>query len=83
MTDLKGWLSRRAEEKQRLYEEYGKPLEEAHRGEYLAIGPDGHTIIVKRSGEVLRKALDTFGSDNFGLFRIGHRAFARWLELNQ
>ena len=83
MTDLKSWLSRRAEEKQHLYEEFGKPLEEAHKGEYLAIGPDGHTILGTRSGEVLRKALDNFGSGNFGLFRVGHRTFARWLKLNK
>ena len=83
LTDLKGWLSRRAEEKQRLYKEHGKPLEEAHTGEYLAIGPEGQTILGKKSGEVLRKALDSFGSGNFGLFRVGHRAIARWLRINQ
>jgi hypothetical protein len=36
MTDLKEWLERRAEEDHRLYEQYGRPLEEAHKGEYLS-----------------------------------------------
>lgn len=81
LTDLKGWLAERAKEKQNLYERYGKPLEDSHKGEYLAIGPEGQTILGKRSGEVLRKALDTFGRGNFGLFRVGHRAFARWLKI--
>ena len=30
----------------------------------------------------LQKAVDTFGERNFGLFRVGHRTFARWLRIN-
>lgn len=29
-TDIKEWLAHRAQEDRRLYEQYGKPLEEAH-----------------------------------------------------
>ena len=72
----------RAKDKQLLYEQYGKSLEEDHTGEYAAIDPDGQTILGKRAGEVLQKAVDTFGKRNFGLFRVGHRAFARWLKTN-
>jgi hypothetical protein len=79
--DLQEWLTQRAEEKKLLYEQYGKPIEQDHNGEYLAIGPDGQTILGKRSGELLRKAVETFGSGNFGIFRVGHDAYADWLTL--
>ncbi len=81
-TDLKEWLAQRAKDKQRLYQQYGKALEKGHTGEYAAIGPDGQTILGKRAGEVLQKAVDAFGERNFGLFRVGHRTFARWLKIN-
>ena len=67
MTDMKGWLERRAKEKQPLYEQYGKALEKEHRDEYVAIAPSGETILGKRMGEVAQKAVDTFGSGNFQL----------------
>ena len=57
MTDMKGWLEQRAEEKRRLYQQYGKPLEKAHTGEYVAIGPGGRTILGKRAGEVFLQGL--------------------------
>ena len=49
-TDLQEWLAQRAENKQLLYEQYGKALEKDHTGEYVAIGPDGKTILGKGSG---------------------------------
>jgi len=77
--DIKEWLARRAQEDERLYEEYGKPLEEAHKGEYVAIGPEGQTIFGGSTAEVLQQAVEAFGSGNFGLFRVGHRALGRWV----
>lgn len=79
MEDIQVWLASRAQEDRRLYEQYGKPLEEVHKGEYLAIGPEGQTILGKRTGEVLKRAMEAFGSGNFGLFRVGHRALGRWI----
>ena len=81
MENLKEWLALRAEHKRTLYEQYGKPLEKANRGEYLAIGTDGRTILGKRAGEVLRKAMETFGSRNFALMRVGYSTFGKWLNL--
>ena len=83
MTDLKQWLERRAEEDQQLYERYGKPLEEHHKGEYLAIGPKGQTILGKSTSEVLKKAVEAFGSGNFGLFRVGYPGLDKWLTLKK
>ncbi len=83
MTDLKEWLERRAKEDRHLYERYGKPLEETHSGEYLAIGPEGQTILGEDDSQVFRKAIESFGSGNFGFFRVGHRALEKWLKANQ
>ena len=79
--ELKDWLTRRAQEKRPLYAKYGKALEGTHKGEYLAIGPEGQTIVGKRAGEVLQEAVATFGSRNFALLRIGHGTFGTWLHL--
>ena len=67
------------EEKRRLYEQYGKAFEEGHKGEYLAVNRDGQTVLGKRSSDVLRQALEAFGRGNFGIFRVGHEAYAEWL----
>jgi hypothetical protein len=83
MTDLKEWLAHMADKRQRLYEQYGKPLEEEHSGEYVAIAFDGQTILAKRSGEVLKRAVERFGSGNFVLARVGHRTFGRWLSITR
>ena len=80
MTSLKEWMAHRAKEDKRLYERYGKPLEKDHKGEYLAIGPDGQTILGASDVIVLKRAIEAFGSGNFALTRVGHRAFGRWLS---
>ena len=71
MTHDNEWVSRKLEEQRRLYEKYGKPLEKKHRGEYVAISLEGEIILDKRLGEVLVRAVETFGQDNFALVRIG------------
>jgi len=76
-----GWLAAHVERDRELYQRYGKSLEATHRGEYLAIAPDGRTILGQRDVEVLAQAIDAFGSGNFALSRVGHRAFGRWLAL--
>ncbi len=78
MTDLELWLARRAEEDARLYERYGKHLEKAHKGEFVAIGSDGQTILGSDDNEVFQSAIEAFGSGNFGLFRIGYPALEKW-----
>jgi hypothetical protein len=75
------WLAWRAKEDKRLYEKYGKPLEQAHQGEHLAIGPEGQTILGKSTDEALQKGVEAFGRGNFGLCRIGYPALGEWLSL--
>ncbi len=81
MTSLEQWLTRRATEDERLYEQYGKPLEKEHTGEFVAIGPDGQIVLGDDDGEVLQKAVVDFGSGNFAFTRVGHRTLGRWLAL--
>ena len=45
----------------KLYEQYGKPLEDTHLGEYIAIAPDGKYLISQDLLDVVNKATDTFG----------------------
>jgi hypothetical protein len=56
-----------------LYEQYGKPLEADHKGEYVVIANNGNTIVGKSLTEVVTNALDAFGKGNF-VFKIGSRS---------
>jgi hypothetical protein len=56
-----------------LYEQYGKPLEADHKGEYVVISESGKTIVGKSLTEVVTHAIDTFGKGHF-VFKIGSRA---------
>ena len=79
MTELKDWLAHRAPIDHSLYERFGRPLEPDHSGQFVAIGPDGQTIVGPSAAEVLEHAIAKFGSGNFALNRVGHRTFGRWL----
>jgi len=83
MTDLEQWMAQRAKKDEQLYERYGRPLEKEHTGKYAAIGPDGQVVFGVSTDEVLQKGVETFGSGNFGLFRIGHPALGKWLTLTK
>lgn len=64
-------------EADRLYEEFGKPLEEHHWGEYAAISPSGGVVLAPTLLEAADRAERAFGPGNY-LFRIGPRAVGRW-----
>lgn len=67
-----------AEERSRtLYEQYGKPLEQEHWGEFLAISPDGRVLLGKDHLEVAQQALAEFGPGGF-LYKVGEIAVGRW-----
>ena len=61
-----------------LYEQYGKPLEAQHRGEYLAVSPQGEILIGPDLDELIDKAVEKLGSGNF-IFKIGDVAVGKWL----
>ena len=79
MTNMREWLEDTAEQDARLYDQYGKPLEEDHKGEYVAITNEGQTILGPDPDEVLRQAVAAFGSGNFALAKVGEKAFDKWL----
>jgi hypothetical protein len=56
-----------------LYEQYGKPHEADHKGEYVVISDSGKTIVGKSLTEAVTHAIDKFGKGNF-VFKIGSRA---------
>ncbi len=75
------WMERKLDEQRRLYDLYGKPLEKEHTGEFVAISLDGEIILDRRLGDLLKRAIDTFGHDNFAMARVGHKAMAEWVSL--
>lgn len=70
--------ARLAQEADRLYELYGKPLEGEHWGELVAIAPDGRTMLGTTVRDLLRDAAEAFGPGNH-IFRVGPRAVSKWL----
>ncbi len=60
-----------------LYEKYGRPLEVAHKGDYVAISPKGETITGKTLLDVAQRATAAFGPGNY-IFKIGEPAVGKW-----
>ena len=75
------WASTRIKEDERLYELYGNPLEKEFPSKFVAIGPDGQTILGDDDAKVLEEAIEKFGGGNFAFTRIGDRTLGRWLDL--
>ncbi len=62
----------------RLYKEYGKPLEKEHRGEFLAVSQKGKMILGTNLLKLAQKASKILGPGNF-IFKIGDIAVGKWL----
>lgn len=60
-----------------LYEQYGRPLEARHYGEYVVIAPDGRVVVAPTLIAAAQQAAATLGRGNFA-FKIGERAVAVW-----
>ena len=61
---------------ERLYEQYGKPLEAEHRGKFLAVHPDGRMVLTDDYETMKERALAELGMGNY-FFRVGPRAIYR------
>ena len=70
-------LQTREELADRLYSEYGQPLEDDHAGEYVAVSPDGETVVGPSLLDVSERGLQKFGPGGF-LFKIGDVAIGKW-----
>lgn len=62
---------------QQMYDQFAKPLEREHLGQFVAIAPDGGSIVGASAHEVGRRAKAAFGPGNF-VFKIGPRVVGRW-----
>lgn len=60
-----------------LYARYGKPLEAEHTGEFVAITPDGRTLLASTVIQALVDGADRFGRGNF-IFKVGERVVFSW-----
>ena len=70
-TELARWVAERAAKDDRLYEQYGKQLEPEHSGEFVAISDDGEVMLGTKHLELIKRAIEAFGSGRFALRRIG------------
>ena len=65
-----------------LYSKFGKPLEEKHWGEFIAISKDGKTILSSNLIDVLKKAEKSFALQSF-IFKVGEKAVYKWRLLKK
>jgi hypothetical protein len=63
---------------EKLYNQFGKPLEETHKGKYIAISPNGNTLIGDVLIDLMEQAKVTLGPGNY-IFKIGERSVGKWL----
>ena len=61
-----------------LYEQYGRPFEAEHAGQYLAISRTGETLLGASLREVAQSATRQFGPGNF-IYKVGENAVGKWL----
>lgn len=64
-------------EADRLYDQYVKPLEPTHCGEYVGVSVDGKTVIGSTLIGVVQQAVTAFGKDNSVVFRVGDKVVGR------
>jgi hypothetical protein len=65
-----------------IYEVHGRPLEADHWGEFLAVSPDGETMLDTDYEALFQRAISGFGED-ITFFKIGEVAVGslRWSRL--
>ena len=59
-----------------LYERYGKPLEAEHWGEFVAVAPDGRTIVGDNPYKIDMEAWNTFGGEAV-MFQVGKKGIVK------
>lgn len=60
-----------------LYQQYGKPFEATHKGQYVAITKDGRTLVGPTVLQVMQEAAADFGPGSF-IFKVGERSVGKW-----
>ena len=59
-----------------IYDQYVKPLEAEHWGEFVAVSPEGDLILGPTDREVSFRARDAWGPGNY-VFKVRPRAVGR------
>jgi hypothetical protein len=57
----------------RLYDQYVRPLESSHRGQYVAVSMNGEVELAPTLVEAVMQAVSRFGKDNSIAFRVGQK----------
>jgi hypothetical protein len=60
-----------------LYDQFGKPFEDEHKGEFIALSKDGKTLLGPTALDVMQKARAAFGPGSF-IFKVGDRSAGKW-----
>ena len=60
-----------------LYEQYGKPLEADHTGEYVAIAENGHFVLAPTLRQAAVDGAACLGRGHF-VFKVGERVVGTW-----
>ena len=61
-----------------LYDRFVKGLESQHRGDFVAVHPDGQVIVDKDDVKAVDRALKQFGAGNFVLLKVGSKGVGKW-----
>ena len=61
-----------------LYTRFVKTLESRHKGEFVAVHPDGRVIVDKNDIAVIDRAMKQFGPGTFVLLRVGSKGVGKW-----
>ncbi len=64
-------------ESDRLYDQYVKPIENRHRGEYVGVSLDGDTVIGSTLIGVIQQSSARFGKGKSVVFRVGDKVVGR------
>lgn len=67
-------------EADRLYTRYVQPLEREHTGEYVAVTPEGRSVIGSTLLNAVEQAAALLGPGNV-VFKVGERTVGKWLCL--
>ena len=61
----------------KLYQQYGKPLEKEHKEEFLAISPTGKVLLAPSLLEAMEQASSALGPGNF-IYKVGEKVVGKW-----
>ena len=66
----------RNEDMDRVYQQYVKPLEQTHTGEYVLVTPNGRILLAPTLLEIAQQAQQAPSKDNC-IFKVGDKVIGR------